>query len=41
MYLDDLSESAVLEVEMQHHWYTIVIGGNGVVHFHYRPRTVS
>jgi hypothetical protein len=29
VYLDDLSEGAVLEVETQHHWYTIVIGGRG------------
>jgi hypothetical protein len=27
--LDDLPEGAVLEVETQHHWYTIVIGGRG------------
>jgi len=29
VYLDDLAEGAVLEVETQHHWYTIVIGGRG------------
>ena len=29
VYLDELSEGAVLEVETQHHWYTIVIGGRG------------
>jgi len=29
VYLDDLSEGAVLEVETQHHWYTIMIGGRG------------
>jgi hypothetical protein len=27
--LDELSEGAVLEVETQHHWYTIVIRGRG------------
>ncbi len=29
VYLDDLSEGAVLEVETQNHWYTIVIRGRG------------
>jgi hypothetical protein len=29
VYLEDLSEGAVLEVETQHHWHTIVIGGRG------------
>jgi hypothetical protein len=29
VYLDDLSEGAVLEVETQHHWYTIVVRGRG------------
>jgi len=29
VYLDRLSEGAVLEVETQHHGYTIVIGGRG------------
>ena len=29
VYLDELSEGAVLEVETQHHWYTIVIGARG------------
>jgi hypothetical protein len=29
VYLDVLSEGAVLEVETQHHWYTIVIRGGG------------
>jgi hypothetical protein len=29
VYLDELSEGAVLEVETQHHGYTIVIGGRG------------
>jgi hypothetical protein len=29
VYLDELCEGAVLEVETQHHWYTIVIGGRG------------
>jgi len=29
VYLDDLAEGAVLEVETQHHWYTIVISGRG------------
>jgi hypothetical protein len=29
VYLDDLSEGAVLEVETQHHWYTIVIRRRG------------
>jgi len=29
VYLDDLSEGAVLEVETQHHWYSIVIGAHG------------
>jgi hypothetical protein len=27
VYLDDLSEGAVLEVETQNHWYTIVVRG--------------
>ena len=27
--LDEISEGAVLEVETQHHWYTIVIRGRG------------
>ena len=29
VYLDDLLEGAVLEVETQHHWYTIVIEARG------------
>jgi len=29
VHLDELPEGAVLEVETQHHWYTIVIGGRG------------
>jgi hypothetical protein len=29
VYLDDLSEGAVLEVETQNRWYTIVIRGRG------------
>ena len=29
VYLDDLSERAVLEVETQNRWYTIVIRGRG------------
>jgi hypothetical protein len=29
VYLDDLSEGTVLEVETQNRWYTIVIGGRG------------
>jgi len=29
VYLDELCEGAVLEVETQHHGYTIVIGGRG------------
>jgi hypothetical protein len=29
VYLDQLSDGAVLEVETQHHWYTIVIRGRG------------
>jgi hypothetical protein len=29
--LDDLPEGAVLEVETQHHGYTIVIGGRNTV----------
>ncbi len=29
VYLDELSEGVVLEVETQNRWYTIVIGGRG------------
>jgi len=29
VYLDDLSEGAILEVETQNRWYTIVIRGRG------------
>jgi hypothetical protein len=29
VYLDNLSEGAVLRVETQNHWYTIVIRGRG------------
>jgi hypothetical protein len=29
VYLDELCEGAVLEVETEHHWYTIVGGGRG------------
>jgi hypothetical protein len=29
VYLDELSEGAVLEVETQHHWDTIVNGASG------------
>jgi hypothetical protein len=29
VYLDDLSEGAVLEVETQNRWYTIIVGGRG------------
>jgi len=29
VYLDELGEGAVLEVETQNHWYTIVVGRRG------------
>ena len=29
VYLDELSEGAILEVETQNHWYTIVVRGRG------------
>jgi hypothetical protein len=31
IHLDDLAEGAVLEVETQHHWYTLVKGARGQV----------
>jgi len=44
VYLDELSEGAVLEVETQHHWYTIVVRGRGKElisgHPHYCPQPI-